>query len=345
MARTGAVSDRTVTIDDVAQQAKVSRQLVSSVLSGRGSSRASADTRARILAAAQGLGYRPNQVARALSTGRTRTLGVLSCEFQSPTAAAILIGASEATQKYDYRIQLVIHSDNPGAAQQAVQDLMPHRIDAVLSITTRADEHPDVVAALLAMDLPFALSFQHPVTDIEVDVVVADHRQGGALATGYLLNRGRKSVVFIGGPKDRKATQERYQGYLDAHTERGLHPDLELVLFDDYQVSAGIRSVENLLQAGKSFDAVFAADDAIAAGVLRGCRAAGLSVPGDVAVVGFNDIGLCDAFDPPLTSIRMPVRDIGRISVERLINRLEKPEEWKPTRIVLPCTLVERQSA
>jgi DNA-binding LacI/PurR family transcriptional regulator len=125
-----------------------------------------------------------------------------------------------------------------------------------------------------------------------------------------------------------------------------LTPDEALIVSQNFSVEGGMRAAERLLQGGVAPpDAVFACNDHIAAGFIRGCREKGLRVPDDVAVVGFDDHDMCPALDPPLTSMRMPLPQVGRLCVERLIHRLEQGEAWEPEAISLPCSLVIRRSA
>lgn len=339
------------TIKDVARRSGVSTTTVSFVLNGTGS--VGAEARARVLKAAQDLGYSPNPLARAMITRRTQTLGVLVNNINSFNSSQMVTGIEETARHLHYEILLALHRDEPDTALGAVRDLTARRVDAIISVYAKADQHPDVAAALPATGVPFVVAFYRwndPSTGTgdageTIDNIVTDQEQGGYLATSHLLARGARRLAFAGGPESRNATRQRLRGMQRALAERGIELPATRIFFDDFYVEAGLRMGPKLLEADPTIDAVFAADDNIAAGLLRVFRAAGKRVPEDIAVVGFNDGHLCEAVDPPLTSVRMPLQEIGVSCVERVIARLTDKENWKPRTVVLPCTLTVRESA
>lgn len=276
-------------------------------------------------------------------TKRTRSLGVLVNNVRSFTASSMLGGVEETARRNGYEIMLTLHRDDAATALAALRELTARRIDAVIAVFAKADEHPEVMAALPDLNLPCAIAFYQAAARFPLDNIIADQEQGAFLAVTHLLQQGRRRIAFAGGPTKRNATCERLRGFVSAHHALGLTPDPCLIVFDEYHVSAGIAMAEQLLPARP--DAVFAADDNIAAGVLRACRTAGVRVPTDVAVMGYNDGPLCQAVDPPLSSVRMPLGDIGRQCVERMIERLEHPDTWRAETKALPCQLILRDSA
>lgn len=338
-----------VSLQDVAAKAGVSRGTVSHVLNERRDARISAETQKRVYEAARELGYRPNKIARALVTGRTQTIGVLVRGF-SVNTAPMLIGAEEMAREHGYKVQLSFYPDEPGAAVDALRELLTQPVDAILSIAPRSGEVLEISAALPATERFYAVAF-HEAGPGTADSVVVDHAQGGYLATRHLLEQGRRKLAYAGGPQERQSSRDRLAGFVRALGEWDLEPEPERIVYNDYSAAGGLLAAEQLLRTRVLPDAIFAGDDMIAAGVIRACRTVGLRVPDDIAVVGFNDfLQVCEACDPPLTSVRMPLREVGRISVERLLKRLEASVgaptlDWEPTTTVLPCHLVVRQSA
>ncbi len=332
------------TIKDVARASGASVTAVSYVLNN--SRTVGVQTRERVLAAAQELGYRPNPLARGLITGRTQAFGTLVRDLQSYITTRIIAGVEKAAREQGYKMLLAPHNQDPSQAVSALHDLTARRMDGIISISGNSDEHPEIIAALPAAGLPYVLAFYRPSETARADSVVVDNRQGGYVATRHLLDLGRRRIAFVGGPAANNASRERLKGYRQAHAEMDLTPDEALIVSQHFMVEGGMRAAEQLLRDGVTPpDAVFACNDHIAAGFIRGCREKGLRVPDDVAVVGFDDHDMCPALDPPLTSMRMPLPQVGQLCVERLIYRLEQGAAWEPETITLPCSLVIRQSA
>jgi len=333
----------TTTLQQIAADLNLSPMSVSRALQGRQG--VSEETRIRVIAAAGKRGYRPNTIARALVTGRTLTFGVLACEFTAPTSSGILTGVEEAARERGYRIQLTLHQRDEASTLAAIDEMVMHRTDGIISISARADDIPWAAEALDRTGRPYVTAFHGDRGEPRADAVVVDHAQGAHLATRYLLDRGRVNLAFAGGPSDRLATRARYEGFLKAFHEVGREPDPRWTMFDEFSVSGGLRMAGRLFARSQHPDAVFASNDDIAAGMLRGIRAAGLHVPGDVAVIGFTGSPLCEATDPPLSTVALPLCEVGRGAVARLIEHIDHTEAWRPCLTRLPCRLVLRESA
>ena len=331
------------TIKDVARKSGVSTTTVSFVLNGTGS--VGADARERVLQAAKELNYTPNPLARAMITRRTQSLGVLVNNASSFTSSSMLNGIEETARAAGYEILLALHRDDPETAVGALRDLTGRRVDAIIAVFAKADEHPDVTAALPATRLPYVIAFYQAPEGVPIDNVVADQEQGGYLAARHLLEIGRKRLAFAGGPENRNATRKRLAGFLRACREGGLEPLPEHLLYDDFDVIPGERMGRRFLESGTRPDGVFGADDYIAAGLLRSFHRGGVRVPDDIAVIGFNDSYVAEATDPTLTTIHMPLREIGALCVQCAVARLENPSEWQAEFLALPCSLVRRESA
>jgi LacI family transcriptional regulator len=310
----------------------------------------SEQTRERILRTAQEMGYRPHSVARALATRRTRTLGVLVDNIRAHNTVQLLCGLERAARKRGYRILLVLHDYNPGTALEPLQELVDLAADGLISLSARTGEHPELTEALMQTALPFVLGYYSAPVGIQADSVFPDNRHGGRLAAAHLWECGRTRFAYIGGNANRPATQERLAGMQEILRERGaIFPSENYLRFAAYEVSAGLEQMRTLIADCHANslplpDGVFAGDDNVAAGVLRACREQGLRVPEDISVVGFNDLPLALATDPPLTTVRMPLESIGAICVERLISRLEYPDVWQPVMLSEPCQLIRRAS-
>jgi LacI family transcriptional regulator len=235
-----------------------------------------------------------------------------------------------------------------GSAGAAVRDLSARRVDALIAVFSKTDRHPAADEALTRSGAPHVLAYYHAPDDAGIDNVSVDQEQGGHLATAYLLGKGRRRVAYAGGPEARNATRQRLAGYRRALAEHGAEHNPAHVTFGLFSVATGEEAAARLFDGvprDSAPDAVFAGDDDIAAGLIRALRRRGLRVPDDVAVVGFNDSPLADALDPPLTSVHMPLEEVGRLCVERAIAHVADRAVWQPSSLVLPCTLTVRESA
>jgi len=335
------------TIKHVARASGVSTTTVSFVLNGTGS--VGAEVRERVLRVAAELGYTPDPLARAMITRRTRSLGVLVNNVEMFISSAMLGGIERAARAGRYEILLALHRDDPDTAHAAVRDIVGRRVDAVIAVFDRAEPTP-AADALAASGVPHLIAYYRTPDDAGNDNVVVDQEQGGYLAARHLLDSGRRRIAYLGGAEHRNATRQRLAGYRRALAEGGAgEPHPGHVRFSFFSVGDGMEMADVLwdaVEAGECSepDAVLAGDDSIAAGVLRVLRQRSRRVPEDVAVVGFNDGPLCEATDPPLTSVHMPLEEVGRLCVERAIMRLDHAKEWAPAALVLPCTLTVRES-
>lgn len=344
----GATAAPRPSIREVARLAGVSLSTVSSVMTDRKGARIADETRYRVKEAAQRLGYRPNNVARALASGRTYIVGVLVSRSRTTTfeAESILQGASAVAHERGYQVQLSFHQyDTVDSLEPAVRDLMAHKLDGILTIASRSSIDPKIVSLLEATGLPFSMAYQ-AISQI-ADGAVVDQKQGGYLATEHLLKRGCARIAFAGGDESVPVALTRLAGFRQALADWKRRVDQHPVLQCGCNAAGGIETVEKLIAMGRPMpDGIAAFDDGVASGILRGLRKHGLAAPRDVRVVGFNDFTpICEACDPPLTSIRMPTEETGRLAAKLLVDRLETDQKAAPRTVALPCALVERESA
>jgi LacI family transcriptional regulator len=195
-----------------------------------------------------------------------------------------------------------------------------------------------LIEQLSESGMPFITIGRHPLND-RVNFVDVDNRAGGYQAASYILHMGRRRVGIITGQPNMIACLDRYQGYQDALRERGLHVQPELVAEGDFSDMSGYLAMKQLLP--RRPEAVFVASDAMAFAAMRAIQEAGLCIPQDIAIVGFDDIPPAATSNPPLTTIRQPIQRTGSVAAEMLIERIEHPET-KTCRIVLPTELVIR---
>jgi DNA-binding LacI/PurR family transcriptional regulator len=331
------------TLEQVGELAGVSRATVSRVING--SPKVSAEARAAVEQAIAALGYAPNRAARSLVTRRTDAVALVVCEpgervFAEPFFAAVARGVSIATAEADKNLVLVIANDDRERVR-ARRYLTPHHVDGVVLMSLHGDD--PLPGQLEEAGVPTVL-VGRPLGAPVVPYVDADNRGGARLAVEHLLGLGRKEIATITGPSSMCAGVDRYDGYVDALRAAGVEPDPELVEVGDFGEESGYRGMWRLLGRRPSLDAVFVASDLMASGALRSLRDAGRSVPGDVAIVGFDDFPLASHTVPSLTTIRQPLDEMTRATTEILLRRTAG-DPATDEHVVCSTSLVRRRSA
>jgi LacI family transcriptional regulator len=326
------------TIREVAGRARVSPTTVSHVLNA--TRFVSEEIRARVLSAMAELGYRPNAVARSLRRGRTHTLGLILPDSANPYFAELGREIEAAAFGRDHSVVLC-NTEGDQRRERVYLDLLAKRqVDGLLYVP--AGDRADVLRGLLHRPLPVVL-VDRDLAGAPVDVVLSDKRGGARLATRHLIALGHRRIGCIGGPSSLAMSGRRLQGYRDALAEAGLPVDEGLVLRGDYRPQSGWAAARSLLALADPPTAIFAANDLMAIGVLRAAGELGRRVPGDLAVVGFDDIELASYTTPPLTTVSQSAGEVGRAAVELLLERLADPAR-PPVRRTLETRLVVRAS-
>jgi DNA-binding LacI/PurR family transcriptional regulator len=336
MARERLVAgDQAPSMNDVAGLAGVSHQTVSRVLAGHPNVRA--QTRARVVAAIDELGYRPNRAARALATGRTRTLGVISMNSTLYGPASMLYGIEEAASVADYSVTVAsVRSIDRASLRHAAGRLLDDAVDGVVVIA------PLVSAGEALGDLSPGV----PVVAVDGDpgspgtVVRIDQEAGARAATEHLLAAGHRTVWHLAGPADWLDARARIQGWRAALRDAAAEePPL---LTGDWTAGSGYQAGQVLARVPE-LTGVFVANDQMALGVLRALSEHRRRVPGDVSIVGFDDIPEAAYFTPPLTTVRQDFGEVGRRSLRALLSQIDGgPEAGQ--RIVVDTALIVRQS-
>lgn len=326
------------TIEEVAAAAGVSRSTVSRVMNG--SSAVSPEALESVNWAIAELNYAPNRAARSLASRQTHAIALVVPEdttrfFGDPFFAAIVAGITGALGASDYLLNLLIASDDPGDKVSAF--MRNGGVDGALIVSHHTS---DAFIERIADSVPVVYGGR-PVTRRDGDYVVdVDNVAAARVATRHLVDTGRTRIAMISGPMTMVASNDRRQGYRDALADAGLTPFAEEA--GDYTEASGAEAVSRILAAGRP-DAIFVASDLMARGAMTALRSAGIRVPDDTAIVGFDDSSVALTTDPPLTTIRQPMYAQGEAMAGVLLARLAgaAPE---PTTI-LPTELVVRASA
>lgn len=324
---------------DVAARAGVSHQTVSRVLNG--SPRVAPETRERVLQAIRELGYRRNVAARALVTARSATLGVITTSSVLYGPTRTLIAVEEAAREQGWFTSVAtIGSYDAESVDHVLEHFMSQAVEGVVVIAPQ----DDVGRAVAAFDAPIPvvlIAARESAVERTIPLAV-DQGVGAGLAVEHLLDLGHETVLHIAGPQDFFDARQRVAGWRAALAQRGA-PVPELVV-GDWSAGRGYdigRGLAERIVAGDGPTAVFAANDELALGMARAFWEAGLRVPEDVSLVGFDDIQGADQFIPPLTTVRQPFDDLGRRSVELLFDAVAGKS---PSGALIAPDLVVRKS-
>jgi LacI family transcriptional regulator, galactose operon repressor len=331
-------SSHSPSIYEVASSAGVSVATVSRVLNGTGP--VSPEARRRVLDAVESLGYVPHSAARSLSTRRTMNVGVLLPDVHGAFFSEIVRGIDLAARAAGYHI-LVSSSHSDLGETSAVLQALHGRIDGLLLLTAGMDA--DWLRRTLPRRVPAVLLYNSGA-DEEYDTIGVDNRRGAQMAVDHLLGLGHRRIALICGPAGNADAEERLRGFREALAARGLKADPDLELPGDFREESGFLAGERLADLAPPPTAVFAANDAMAIGCLAALRGRGLRVPEDVSLVGFDDIPIARYLTPALTTVQVPIAEIGGRALERLVALIQGGSGIPKQHEVVTPTLAVRAS-
>ena len=328
------LKDRGPTAREVADLAGVSISAVSRAYTDGAS--VAPQTRKRILKASQVLGYQPNVMARSLMTGRTELIGLVSNNFDNPAFMQIIDLFTRGLQRNGLR-PLLVNLSATVDPTEAVDMLRQYSVDAVIVASSTVS--PQFVNGCLAANIPLVHAFGKATAKQRHPIVSADNVQGGRLAAQNLLQYGYRRVVFLGGPEAASSTQDRLKGFRRGLADKGLAP-LTQIFSPSYSHSDGRELMMQLLKL-KKFEAVFCGDDILAMGALDACKELGVLVPGDMGVMGFNDISMASWASYNLSTIRQPIAEIITRAVQLAIALIKTPD-CAIGKTLMPCEIILR---
>jgi DNA-binding LacI/PurR family transcriptional regulator len=324
------------TLKDVADLAGVSTSAVSRTFTEGAS--VSAKTRAKVTEAARTIGYAPSLIARSLATNRTRLIGLVANNFQNPVFLDVFDLFTRALQARGFR-PLILNLTDVVDPSSSASLLKQYSVDGVIVATSTLP--PSFAVTFRDAGLRVVHAFGRTTLRPPVHVVGVDNVAAGVLAAGALLDRNYRRVAFLGGPEGATSTQDRAVGFARALKEADAPPP-RFHYARAYSYDAGREAVTALLDDAR-IEAIFCGDDLICMGAIDGARAAGRRVPGDLGFLGFNDMAMARWAPYALTTIRQPIDEIIRHSVELLLTLVEKPDRT-PRATVFQCVIVDRST-
>jgi LacI family transcriptional regulator len=331
----------TVTIRDVARLASVHPGTVSRALNEQTRGLVNPETAERVIRAAQQLGYRPNPIARGLKTNRSFTVGVLIPDLTNPLFPPIMRGIEDRLGEAGYTL-LTVNTDNDADRERTqVEALLARQVDGFIAATARLDVA--LLAEVAAGGVPVVL-VNRRLEDGSLPAVIADDRQGIALAVQHIVELGHKRIGHVAGPQNVSTGHGRHIGFLEAMAAAGLKAPAKRITFATaYSESEGARACAKLLDQEPNLTAIVTANDRLAIGCYDTLAERALSCPENVSIVGFNDMLLVDRLRPPLTTVRVPQREIGNVAADLLLETLNDGSRGAD-QIVLDPSLVIRGS-
>ncbi|MFJ4621546.1 LacI family DNA-binding transcriptional regulator [Streptomyces sp. NPDC088812] len=326
---------------DVAALAGVSVGTASKALSGGGRMRP--ETRQRVLDAVEALGFRPNPQAQSLHTGRSWTVGLMTTDGIGRFSTPVLLGAEDALGAGKISVLLCDTRGDAIREEHHLRTLLDRRVDGIIVTGRRTDPRPPLSGVGGLEDLPVVYAFS-PSTDPADISVVSDDRGGARLAVEHLVSTGRTRIAHVTGPEHHAAARDRAHHGGEHLAAAGLRLSTGRVHFGEWSEAWGRRAVAAVLRTAPETDAFFCGNDQIARGVTDALRERGADVPGEVAVVGYDNWDtMALASRPPLTTIDMNLTEIGRIAALRLLDAIEAAGT-APGAHTVPCRLVVRES-
>jgi LacI family transcriptional regulator len=330
----------TVTIRDVARHAGVSQMTVSRVINESASVRPR--TRVRVEQAIAELGYVPSRLARGLSAQRTGTLALIVPDVANPFFTLVVRGAEDVARRAGYRVILCDTRSDLDIEREVIEEMIAHRVEGIL-IAPVGDRSVVHLRRLAKFAVPFVL-VDRTVPGVGADAVFGDNEAGAQRLVEHLISLGHRRIGMIVESDDVSTARDRRHGYRGALEAAGLQADPALVVEASADPGGGFDGMQRLLSMPSRPTAVFTVNNLVALGAIEAVRAAGLEVPGDVALVCFDDIEYASRLYPFLTVMEQPAETFGTLGTQLLLERIERRGPERTRVVVLPAEFVVRKS-
>ena len=328
-----------VTMRDVALEAGVSIKTVSRVVNQQGEIKD--ETRARVLTAIDKLGFRPSKVARALVTSRTDTIGLLIGDIANPYFSEVARGVLDVAQEQNYDVFLCNTDGVPLTEKRALYSLIDHNIDGAIIYPTWKNK--DWLPKFAQQSCPLVLVNSRTRPRKGVSQVRTEIKKGANLAVTYLIEKGHQHIGMIAGEVGPISRIHRVCGYREALESNGIQFREEFIVLGMPVIDQGFSATKVLLSKHPEISALFCYNDLLAMGAVQSCKEMGLKIPGDIAIVGFDNIRFSSMLSPALTTIHVDKYEIGKRSATLLLQMLKAPDQEYPVQFV-DVELIERES-
>ncbi len=332
-------SSKQATIKDVAQAAGVSIATVSRVLNQQaGVSKALSQ---QVHEAVDQLNYQLNGIAKALKSSQSRSIGLIIPDIENPFFPALVRGVEDAAQKQGYAVILCNTDGKPEEEKRYLKFLLSKQVDGILFVgNIKFTQNKNWLSSL---PVPLVL-LDRRMEDAPFSTVLVDNELGASMAIGHLIKQGRRHIAIIGGKPESPTSIERVNGAISCLTAHGHLREEHLIANGYFTFEGGYQAIEKMINCGQFFDAVFAANDMMAIGVIECLEKYGKHIPNDVAVVGFDDIRMAAWHKPSLTTIKQPVYEVGQVAVRIIVDHITGSNTGCTNQVLKP-ELIVRQSS
>lgn len=316
-----------ITIQDIAAEAQCSTTTVSFVINGRDCN-ISDETRNRVIETARKLHYRPNGIAASLVTGNTKTIGMIVPDNRNPMFGSILRHAQLYAEQKGYRLLICNSDDKASKDLEYIDMLMDYRVDGILIVRSNPKSESDkeqISEQIYSLNVP-VVAVDRNIEGVNIPFFSINNKQGGYIATKHILEKGHRRIGCYTGPLTVSSAQQRLEGYKEALKEFGIPYDHDLVFEGDYTIDRSEEAFNYFSERGVF--AIFSQNDMQAYGLYRSIQARGKSIPNDFSIVGFDNLEFSSIIVPGLTSVRFPIENIARDSIDCLISMIESGGEF-----------------
>ncbi|MVZ66560.1 substrate-binding domain-containing protein [Sphingobacterium sp. DK4209] len=301
------------------------------------------ETKEKVLKLAKELNFKPNKNAAALASGSTKNIGVLIPFITNYYFGTVISGIQEEAYRLGYNIILFVTNDEVDREKQLIDNLDTASLDGLLISLSSNSTDITHFENLIQAGLPLVF-FDRVPNEINASKVMQSDYEGAFLATSHLIKKGYKRIAHLAGPESLKFTQERLRGYLNALKQAQLPVQKEYIIHSGFSTQHGFADTQQLIALHDRPDAIFAANDRKAIGAIQALKSANINVGVDFGVIGFTNDPICTVIEPNLTTVEEPAFEIGLQSCQLLIKHI-KNKEFEPRSVVIPCRLINRDSA
>jgi DNA-binding LacI/PurR family transcriptional regulator len=335
------MKNKPVTMNDVAEKTGVSKTTISRIINQIPNA-ASKETVERVLKAIDELGYYPNQVAASLKRTTTRTIGLVMGDIENPFFGLMIKGVEEVVRSSGYSLILANSNYDDALEHDLCMLMLSKQVDAIL-IAPSGFSSCKQYAPILDRQT-HVVFIDNYVPGCNVDSVIVNNYEASKEACDYLISLGHKKIAFIAGPANRISSDQRTKGFVGAMEEEFGSLEPSLLKRGDHTIAGGYRCMAELLQQPEVPTAVFASNNLMTVGALGAIKDAGLSIPGDISILGFDDMYWYSINQPSLTAVDQPAFEIGQTAAKRVVMRLRNKKQPSPEVIELKAKLIVRDS-
>lgn len=327
-----------VTIKKIAKKAGVSVGTVSKVLNY--DKTVSEINKRKVIRIIKELNYRPNRIARSLSKGKTKNVGFIIPDITNPFFPELVRGASDLLISNGYYVFLCSSDNDSNKEDFYINDLVSMWIDGII-IAPSDTENRDI-GIFNKIISPFVV-VDREIKELNKDLIIINNKKGAYEVASYLISNGHRRIVILAGPQYTKTAQDRFMGWKKALEEKALFRE-EFAFWGNFSIDSGYEMMKKVFNNLGKVDAVFACNDLIALGAIQAIEEKKYKIPDDISIIGFDDIYLSRFLKSPLTTVKQPIYDMGKIAAEILLDRMSSSKDFVPKKVVIEGNLIERGS-